>query len=385
MGFTLIGGKHWTGGHNYLRNLLIALSEHQADLIKPILFAPIDFEKVSDFENIPGVEVVRSKALSSKQFLKQHAQALSWGRVPSLECLWGRHKVDVVFEVARYFGWRQTIPTIAWIPDLQHHFLPNLFSRPAWLKREVGYRVQAGSGREIMLSSEDARLACERFYPSAVGHTHKVNFTVPPPKLNLMLSPRTVADKYGLPANFIFMPNQFWQHKNHFLVIRALTILKKLGKNVVVVASGYQNDPRAPNHIAHIISEIDRNDLKYNMKLLGLIPYSDLLCLMATCQALLNPSLFEGWSTTVEEARAIGTPMLLSDIAVHREQMGAKAKYFSPFLPEDLANVLGGMPAFDAIERDRNILYAHEQAAHKFKVFAQDFVRLAYLAIERFR
>jgi glycosyltransferase involved in cell wall biosynthesis len=33
-----------------------------------------------------------------------------------------------------------------------------------------------------------------------------------------------------------------------------------------------------------------------------------------------NPSRFEGWSTTVEEAKAVGTPMLLSDIPVHREQ-----------------------------------------------------------------
>lgn len=41
---------------------------------------------------------------------------------------------------------------------------------------------------------------------------------------------------------------------------------------------------------------------------------------MMTTNALLNPSRFEGWSTTVEEAKAAGTPMILSDIPVHREQ-----------------------------------------------------------------
>lgn len=32
-----------------------------------------------------------------------------------------------------------------------------------------------------------------------------------------------------------------------------------------------------------------------------------------------NPSFYEGWSTTVEEAKSIGVPLLLSDIPVHRE------------------------------------------------------------------
>ena len=44
--------------------------------------------------------------------------------------------------------------------------------------------------------------------------------------------------------------------------------------------------------------------------------------------AIVNPSLSEGWSTNVEEARALGVPMVLSDIAVHREQAGDRAVFF---------------------------------------------------------
>ncbi|MER8775718.1 hypothetical protein NKH79_13690 [Mesorhizobium sp. M0977] len=53
---------------------------------------------------------------------------------------------------------------------------------------------------------------------------------------------------------------------------------------------------------------------------LGLVPYEDVFGLNAASDALINPSLFEGWSTTVEEAKALGTRMLLSDISLHREQ-----------------------------------------------------------------
>lgn len=44
--------------------------------------------------------------------------------------------------------------------------------------------------------------------------------------------------------------------------------------------------------------------------------------------ANINPSLFEGWSTTVEEAKAIGKPVALSGILVHREQNPGQARYF---------------------------------------------------------
>lgn len=40
---------------------------------------------------------------------------------------------------------------------------------------------------------------------------------------------------------------------------------------------------------------------------------------------MLDPSRFEGWTTFVEESEAIGTPMPLSDLPVHREQaLGAR-------------------------------------------------------------
>jgi glycosyltransferase involved in cell wall biosynthesis len=54
--------------------------------------------------------------------------------------------------------------------------------------------------------------------------------------------------------------------------------------------------------------------------LLGLIPHEYIPALIRSCAALINPSTFEGWSTTVEEAKSMGTPMILSSLRVHREQ-----------------------------------------------------------------
>lgn len=98
---------------------------------------------------------------------------------------------------------------------------------------------------------------------------------------------------------------------------------------------------------------------------------------MRCCQAMLNPSLFEGWSTTVEEARALATPMLLSDLNVHREQMGAAAHYFRRDSAEDLADLLQAAPPFDGPTREIALETAHREAEARVRNFAKDFANLA--------
>ena len=376
--FTLIGGKNWTGGYNYLLNLLRALATHQKSAIKPVLFVPADGE--SDFEAftaLPGVEVVSSGLLNSSRRKKQLLQALLWGRVAALARLFEQHRIDVVFEAAQFFGWRLGIPAIAWIPDFQHKLLPHLFSKAAWWKREIGFRAQVVGGRAIMLSSDDARNACERHYPATRGRTNTVHFAVPAGAIPDFSSSRTIADSYGLPPNFIFMPNQFWRHKNHALVLEALGILRARGiLDVVVAASGKPHDPRAPDYFPAFNRMLKDRGLETSLRVLGLIPYAHLNALMRCCQAMLNPSLFEGWSTTVEEARALATPMLLSDLDVHREQMGSDARYFRRDSAEELADLLQSVPPYNGTARELALDAVHRSAANRMLGFTEDFVRL---------
>ena len=57
---------------------------------------------------------------------------------------------------------------------------------------------------------------------------------------------------------------------------------------------------------------------------------------------VLQPSLFEGWSTSVEEAKSLGKPVLLSDIEVHREQVLSPESFFQPHDVTGLANLIEG-------------------------------------------
>jgi glycosyltransferase involved in cell wall biosynthesis len=61
---------------------------------------------------------------------------------------------------------------------------------------------------------------------------------------------------------------------------------------------------------------------------------------MKNAQAIIQPSFFEGWSTVVEDAKALNQTIIASDIAVHREQLGDAGNYFDPKSAEALSKLL---------------------------------------------
>ena len=377
--FTLIGGKLWTGGYNYLLNLVRVLAQHEPGAVQPLLFfgTDVDVDEAAPFAAVPGAQVVRSPLMNQDRKMQSLLRATALGIDASVAQLFASHGVDVVFENAQFFGRRLPMPAIAWIPDLQHRQLPHLFSRFGWWKRELGFQAQVGGGRQVMLSSEDSRRACEQFYPSTRGRTHVVRFAVPPAALPTWDQAREAAAKYGLPSQYVFLPNQFWKHKNHLLVVEALRLLRERGQRMTIAASGKQMDPRNPDHFGHVQAAIAAAGVQDDFRLLGLLPYEHLAPLAYGSLALLNPSTLEGWSTTVEEARALGIAMVLSDLPVHMEQAGDQAVYFDRTSAPALADALAALQPIEPAERARRGERALADARARTARFASDFVALA--------
>ncbi|MCW5668568.1 MAG: glycosyltransferase family 4 protein [Hydrogenophaga sp.] len=375
--FTLIGGKAWTGGYNYLLNLLRVITQRHPGVLQPVLFfgTDIDSDDARPFQSIAGVEIVTSPCMNADRRTASLLRSLVLGADPATRRLLHEHRIDVVFENAQFHGARLGIPAIAWIPDFQHRELPHLFSRAAWWKRELGFRAQIHGGRAIMLSSGDARDGCERYYPTTVGRTHLVRFAVPSAGRPDAATVQAAREAHGLPERFFYLPNQFWQHKNHLLVIEALALLKQEGHSVVVAASGKQLDPYRPDHFQRITERLTTTGVANEFRLLGLIPYEHVAPLMVGSVAVLNPSLFEGWSTTVEEARALRVPLVLSDLAVHQEQASGMARFFDRTSARSLADALL------EVWRGQDTLKAGDAAAPTPAIdpvqrFADDFVDL---------
>lgn len=328
IGMHPIGGDLWMGGYNYQVNLARTVSKYAAGEAELVIGqAPETPEaRLQPFRNLPGVTLDVDPLFSPTQNSARLRQAMLTGVDSRARDFFQRHRCDVVFENATYFGWRFPFPTLAWIPDFRHRYLP--FPRGMWLRREFGFRMQIATGRQFMLSSGDAEADCVRFYPATKGRTNVVRFAVPPPKDIPNDEIIAIRDGLGLPEDFFFLPNQFWWHKNHELAADALRILKDRGVNAVIAASGNTTDPENPGRFDALMQHVKNRGVEDRFRMLGQIPYHSLVALIRGCRALINPSRFEGWSTTVEEAKALGAPMLLSGIGVHREQAEGMAVFF---------------------------------------------------------
>lgn len=318
-----IGGKAWFGGWMYMRNLVRALAEHgDADIETTLFIGPdrADDADVRALATLPRTQIMVDAAFSEDSVRGGLARTLATGRnAPILEA-YRRAGVDVAFAPALYLGWRSDIPAIAWFPDFQHRRMPHMFSRAAWWKRDLGFRAQVASSAAILLSSQDAETDCLAAYPAARGRTQVARFAVSiddwPDADTAWMHLR----RDGIPEDFVFLPNQLWQHKNHQLAIEAAGLLAKRGSRRLVLATGHGQDPRRPGYRLELEARIAAVGAGSHLRLLGSVDHTLVRAMMIGANALLNPSRFEGWSTTVEEAKAAGTPMILSDIPVHREQ-----------------------------------------------------------------
>ncbi len=374
--FSLIGGRGWMGGLNYQINLLSALVTYQTQTITPVLFLAQDIDKdlLDKFRSIDGLEIVQSKDFNVQQKFKRFLISLFAGCDTSALNIFRQHNIDVAFEAANFYGWRFPLKTIAWIPDLQHQRLKHYFNFFAFWKREIGFRTQVYSGRHIMLSSEDTKSDFQYFYRIKPNRLHVVRFAVPIRAVAFDLN--SLLTKYELPEFFFYLPNQFWKHKNHQCVIRALASANQKGFAITVAVSGNPRDPRDPNYFPDLVSLARNLGASSQFKILGLIPYEDVQALMRSCVAIINPSRFEGWSTTVEEAKSLGVDMLLSDINVHREQAGALAQYFDVDDKDTLAKLLIDHQRKFKINKKQPTDFILKQAEENMRTFAESFASM---------
>ena len=339
--FGLPDRQLWTGGYQYFVNLFHVLGRYGRARIRPVVFVAEDYsEEALEPLKSGVVEVVRTRGSVPGRNPLQVGGTLVTGIDRAALSAYREHGIDAVFESAAWHGWRFPLPVIAWLPDFQHRRLPGMFTRRGWLQREFGFRAQIRSASAVMLSSESARGDCEMLYPASAGRTSVIPFAVEPGEEAYRVSETDIRTRYELTMPYFYLPNQFWCHKNHSVIIEALRVLRDRNVSAMVVASGASVDPRHPRLFENLVEQVRDLGLDAVFRFLRFVPRADVYALMRGAVAVVNPSLFEGWSTTVEEAKAIGVPLVLSGIPVHREQAGGAAHYFDPLSSQDAASAL---------------------------------------------
>jgi glycosyltransferase involved in cell wall biosynthesis len=169
--------------------------------------------------------------------------------------------------------------------------------------------------------------------------------------------------RFGIPEQYVLVCNQFWLHKNHIVVCEAL---RHTRDNVHVVMTGEVDDERWPDYATQIRMLLKEPSLRRRITMTGRIDRTTQIDLMMGALGFLQPSRFEGWSTFVEEARALGRAILLSEFPVHREQSPPESTFFDPDDAVGLAALLDNWfvnppintPSLEAHHRHRDFVLA---------------------------
>lgn len=316
VGIPLTGGKQWHGGVSYVQTLVRSLAVlDRAE--RPQLFLVVTERNLADYD-------------CYRPFIHLFDGVIYLGSATDgLEALLGVKPVhcrsaEELFSLVDFyypvnsdvFPYRQAV---SWIPDFQHRYLPEFFSGYECQLRENQFQKIAREAGLLIINSRAAEADFKKFYPESQVTTRVLSASPYPEDSWYSGDPEETRRKYGLPERFILCSNQFWVHKNHLTLFQAVSLLKKAGCPVHLVCTGPTDDYRFPGYFETLQSQIDALGIRENVSILGLIPREDQIQLLRRSLFVVQPSLFEGLSLVVQECRALGKAIILSDLDVHQE------------------------------------------------------------------
>ena len=342
VGFIGAVSKEWMGGLNYFNNLLFAIDSLNNKELQIFVF--VGKKTDEDIKNMfrKYATVIEDSIFDRKSFkwflMKLEQKIFKTNFL--LENILKKYDIQVLSHssITKF----KNIKTINWIPDFQHIHLPQMFSKKEIENRDKSFIQIIKESDVVVLSSFDALKDLRKFSSEYQNKARVLQFVSQPNSRYFELNENdknNVLKKYDIKDDFFYMPNQFWKHKNHMTVFTAINELKKDGIQICVVCTGHLADYRNKTYIDEIKNFIKINNLEKNIKLLGLVEYEDVFALIKFSKAVINPSLFEGWSSTVEECKSVEKNMILSDLDVHKEQY-PNATFFERNSVESLKNIL---------------------------------------------
>jgi glycosyltransferase involved in cell wall biosynthesis len=354
--------KNWLGGVYYILNIIKSLN-FLDDKDKPviIIFYNPELKEFTKEINYHHAELV---PFHFTGLLKGYAMSWLKGKNLFVEELIQSHQLDTLFPVRDY-----PVPpsnhtkVISWNADFQHKFYPGFFSKRTLLGREVRFKLLVRNAPHVVLSSNNAATHMRSFYklPGKIK-IHILQFVSIIDDFNL-LNAREVKAKYNIADKYFLISNQFHRHKNHITAFKSIKLLHEKGININLIITGKIENRGNDSYVDEVLSYIELNKLDDAIKLLGVIPRKDQLSLMKHARAVIQPSLFEGWSTVIEDAKSLQVPVIASDLPVNREQLRESGYFFNANKAEELAEIIQSFQIrtdqlYDSYEsRVRNFAY----------------------------
>lgn len=331
--FENLFGKQYEGGANWLEVTLQSLGLLSQPPLCLLLGAtpgmlPKSLEKASHIELVPLDRAPQTRAGRVFAGVVRRALRRSWEE-SAITTLTAKRKVDLWVGFSGFAGLGPQRKLLVWYPDFQFRYFPEFFEPQELRDRERQWNYVATRADGIIAISESVAADALMTHAQIRDKVHVCAFPPVFQEAALCLDPQDTRARFHLPQRFFLVCNQFWKHKNHTLVLRALRSIKETGATPPVVAfTGRPHDYRNPDAFSELLQYVHAHDLNDYCRFLGVVARPEQIALIRAAAAVVHPSRFEGRGAIVEESYVLGTQVLCSDLPVHRELNAPGALFF---------------------------------------------------------
>ncbi len=287
--------------------------------------------------------------------------------------------VDVVWFLTPMFV-DTDMPYVYTVWDLQHRlqpWFPEVSSGGRWLYREAMYSQAAQRAMRVIVANKRAQSELQSFY--GVPPENILCLPHPTPTFALRFenaaSPSTaIAPFMNVP--FVFYPAQFWPHKNHVMLLKALARIRERGAGTVhAVMCG--SDVGNQGFVRDRAVALGVDDIVHFP---GFVSRDDLVNLYRHAVALAFPSMFWPENLPPLEAMALGCPVIAAHVAGAEEQLGDAARLVDPLDVDAWANAI--IELRDSPEHRSTLLERGRRRARAWT--ARDYVTAVCAELDRF-
>lgn len=360
---------NWYGGINYLKSLTDAILLLKRKNIKLYLYTPTsnEFNFLKNFD----IPIIKSFFLN-RSVINRIINKLSFfffNKNIFVEYIFKKNKINILSH-SNYSN-LDNIKTVSWISDFQYLHYPKFFGKLIIDRNKKLHNYLIKNSHEVIISCKYSMKDFIKRYKPYKKKAHILRFV---PSIVLpknLLSFYSLKKKYNINEDFYFIPNQFWKHKNHECLFKALSHLNSKNISPNIVMAGKFQDYRNPKYIIKIRKFLDSKKIK-NLVYLGELDYIEICTLLYNCKAVINPSFFEGWSTTVEESKLYDKVCILSNIPTHLEQNPKKGIFFDPKNFKQLSKIIENL---EKKKIDRSI-FNKKRYVNARKKFAREYLNI---------
>jgi len=238
-------------------------------------------------------------------------------------------KFDFVWFVAPA-GEAVDVPFATTLWDLEFReqpFFPEVSAKGEWRKRQLQNVEVLQRAAFVVVGTEYGANQLTNYFGVDRKRIQLAPFSV---------QPQSLSQQAKREPNLIFFPAQFWPHKNHITLLKALLLArKKSGRNIRLVLPG--SDKGNLSLVKKYVAAMGLGDA---VDFPGFISNDELIKLYCTASLMVFPSLFGPDNLPPLEALTFGCRVIVADIPGAREQLGENVHYFEPFSEHGLADLI---------------------------------------------